>query len=100
MSVKVLLRLPTALHKKLRREAREDGISLNTWLIYKLTGNDPVLRKLLLSLPDFVQDFEGYVPGDHVLRLVERAGYEVEKAAWDVVRARSSRNGSSAGERQ
>jgi N-glycosylase/DNA lyase len=47
------------------------------------------LLELLSALPDFVIDFDGHVPGDHALRLAERAGIKVPKEAWDAVWRRS-----------
>lgn len=35
-SGKVVLRMPKSLHKKLKEDAANEGVSLNQWLIYKL----------------------------------------------------------------
>jgi ribA/ribD-fused uncharacterized protein len=40
------------------------------------------------QLVDFVIDFEGIVPGDHLLRMAEAMGLPSSDEAWNVVRAR------------
>ncbi|MBI2345358.1 MAG: type II toxin-antitoxin system HicB family antitoxin [Deltaproteobacteria bacterium] len=37
------LRIPKELHRELEREATEQGISLNQWLLYKLAHEKPIL---------------------------------------------------------
>ena len=37
-SGKISLRIPKSLHKKLAEEAKEEGVSLNQYALYKLSG--------------------------------------------------------------
>lgn len=41
-SGKFLVRLPPILHAKLAVEAAEQGMSLNQWMIHKLSGRPPI----------------------------------------------------------
>ncbi|MGV0815862.1 type II toxin-antitoxin system HicB family antitoxin [Mycolicibacterium boenickei] len=41
-SGKVLVRLPPTLHAKLSVEAAEQGVSLNQWMIHKLSGRPAI----------------------------------------------------------
>lgn len=36
------LRMPKELHCELEREAREQGVSLNQWILYKLAHEKPI----------------------------------------------------------
>ncbi len=41
-SGKFALRMPKELHRELEREAREQGVSLNQWILYKLAFEKPI----------------------------------------------------------
>lgn len=43
------------------------------------------LLGLLSALPGLVVDFDGHIPGEHALRLAERAGLSRNEAAWTAV---------------
>lgn len=45
-------------------------------------------KELAQDLVDFVTDFDGMVPGDHLLRMAERLGLPRDSEAWDIVRKR------------
>lgn len=36
------LRMPKELHRELEREAREQGVSLNQWILFKLAHDKPI----------------------------------------------------------
>jgi hypothetical protein len=55
----------------------------------KTTPTGEELLELLSALPDFVLDFDGHVPGDHALRLAERAGLPRNNEAWEAVNKRA-----------
>lgn len=38
MAMRVLLRLPVELHRRLAEQAEEQGVSLNTWIVTLLAG--------------------------------------------------------------
>ena len=46
------------------------------------------LRQLIGELGDFVEDFNGIVPGDHLLRTMERAGMPRSDRLWEIVTMR------------
>ena len=60
-SGKVLLRLPKSLHKKLSEQAKEDGVSLNTYIVKLLAENSAIkdIEKLIRSVQkiDETEDF-------------------------------------------
>jgi hypothetical protein len=73
---------------------RWKGIIMTRDVVHNRSGgivgyNEARLLDLLAALPDLVIDFEGHVPGDHALRLAERAGIIVPKEAWDAVNKRA-----------
>lgn len=43
------VRLPTALHRTLVKNAKEQNISLNTYIIYRLSSDDELERILIES---------------------------------------------------
>lgn len=63
------------------------------------TGPDETTEPLS-QLVDLVHDFGGYVPGDHMLRMAERAGVKVDAETWDIVRKRAGSSEGPAGDKE
>jgi hypothetical protein len=78
MNMKVLVRLPSRLHRHLKWEAKAEGMSLNSWIIYRLAASDRKGAQAISAikdLRDIAADFNGRIPEDHARRIFHRVGF-------------------------